>query len=106
MSYKKTSVAIIVLCLILLLQTSFLVHFGLFGYVPNLIVVFLIFWNIFDRDKNLISSGLIASIFGGLLLDLFSSRIIGFNVAIMIAMSFFIKVIFKNYVRVPFIERF
>lgn len=83
-----------------LFQSGFLAHFRLFGVFPNLILILVVVVNLWEEPKN--RFGVFVAFFGGLLVDVFSSRPIGFNVLIFLAAVLFIKVILKNYVRIPF----
>ncbi len=69
-------------------QSSFLVHFPIFGWVINLSLIlavwFLIFWN-FKR-------GLVFAFFSGLFLDFFSAEPFGLNLG-----SFVFCLIFINF---------
>lgn len=83
-----------------LFQASFLVHFGLWGWVPNLILIFVALLNIFTPDAKL---GIGAAFIGGFFLDVFSDNFIGFWILILLAVALFIKFILTRYVRVPFV---
>ena len=86
-----------------LLQSSFLVHFGILGYVLNFILIITIFINLFEESqKNL---GISAAFIGGFFLDIFSENFFGFWILTLLAMSLFIKFIFKRYVRFPIPRR-
>ena len=85
--------------LLALLQTSFLVHFRMLGFVPNIIFIAVILINLFEKPKKY--SGLYAGFIGGLFLDIFSSAFIGFYMLILIAVSLFIKIILRKYVWAP-----
>jgi len=99
----KFLISIIVLYFLTLLQTSFLVHFTIFGVVPNLVLFLIIIWNIFEKADNKL--GLYQAIIGGFFLDIFSNRIIGFNILFLFLLAFLLKTIFKKYVQVPFIKK-
>lgn len=98
----KVLISTMVLYFLVLVQTSFLVHFTVFDMVPNFVLAIVILWNIFE-DKSA-SSGLYIAIIAGFLLDIFSNRIIGFNIIIMLTIAIFLKVVFKNYVQIPFFK--
>jgi rod shape-determining protein MreD len=82
-----------------LLQTTFLVHFGIFGFIPNITFLLVILINLFERPKDY--SGIILSLIGGALLDIYSSRPIGFYIIILLASSLLIKFAIRRYVRIP-----
>ncbi len=100
---KKILISVILLYFLALLQTSFLVHFSISGIVPNLILILIILWNLFEKSKNYF--GLSNALVGGFFLDIFSNRPIGFFILILGMTAVFIKFFIKNYVRIPFIER-
>lgn len=86
-----------------LFQSSFLLHFNIFAWTPNIILIVLILWGIIESPKKYCA--LWASLIGGFFLDIFSVRFFGFNILLFLAMSLFLKFIFKNYVRIPFFEK-
>jgi rod shape-determining protein MreD len=101
--FKKILISIIVFYFLVLIQTSFWVHFNILGIVPNLVLISVILWNLFEKSKNYF--GLYAALIGGLFLDIFSNRFIGFYILISLALAVFLKLVFKRYVRIPFIEK-
>lgn len=86
-----------------LLQTSFLVHFNIPGFLPNLVLILVVLINLFQKAENY--SGVAGAVLGGFFLDIFSSWPIGFWILTLFLTSIFIKKIFKDYVRIPFAER-
>ena len=100
---KKVLISIIVFYFLVLIQTSFLVHFTLFGAVPNLVLILIIIWNFLEKRKNYF--GVINGLIGGFFLDIFSNHFIGFYVLILVGLAILIKLIFKRYVRIPFIDK-
>ena len=91
---KKILFLIILFYLLVLLQTSFLVHFSIFGIVPNLMVVLVILWNIFEKQEKQL--GLANALIGGIFLDIFSSGLFGFYIFILLIISVFIKFYLKK----------
>jgi len=83
---------------LVLIQTSFLVHFTIFNAVPNLVLISVIIWNFLEKRRNYF--GVINGLIGGFFLDIFSGRLIGFYVLILAGLAIFIKLIFKRYVRI------
>lgn len=86
---------------LILIQTSFLVHFNFgwrLGFLPILIIITLI--NFFEPTTKK-SVGGYSAFFGGLFLDIFSENFFGFWIFISLVLSFFIKFIFKKHVRLP-----
>ena len=86
-----------------LLQSGFLAHFRLFGLVPNLILILIIIVNFWEEKKK--SLGIFSAFLGGLFIDVFSGRPFGFDILIYLAIALFVKMILKNYVRIPFGQR-
>jgi len=84
---------------LILFQTSFFVHFK----PLNLTLILVIFLNLFQDPKS--KDGILAAIFGGFFLDIFSENLIGFHVLILIAIAIFLKLIFRKYVRIPTIKK-
>ncbi len=100
---KKILISIIVFYFLVLIQTSFLVHFTIFDAVPNIVLILVVAWNLLEKRKNYL--GIINALIGGFFLDIFSNRFIGFYVLILVGLAIFIKLIFKRYVRIPFIDK-
>lgn len=101
--FKKILISIIVFYFLVLIQTSFLVHFTIFDAVPNIVLILVIVWNILEKRKNHL--GVINALMGGFFLDIFSNRFIGFYILILVGLAILIKLIFKRYVRIPFIDK-
>ena len=100
---KKTLFLILLSYVLVLFQASFLVHFQIAGMVVNLVFISVLLWNFFEREESVF--GVVHAFFGGLFLDIFSQRLIGFHIVILVAIALFLKFIFKRYVRIPFLER-
>ncbi len=86
---KKILISVILLYFLALLQTSFLVHFSISGIVPNLILILIILWNLFEKKGG--SLGMYNALIGGFFLDVFSNRPIGFYILILVILAIFIK---------------
>lgn len=99
---KKILILVIFFYILVLIQTSFLIHFNIRGITPNLILISVILINLFAKPQNY--SGLFSAIFGGFFLDIFSERPIGFSILILMLIAILIKVILKKYVRIPVIK--
>ena len=80
---------------LILLQESFFLHF--FPYVPNFVLVTICLVNLFEGRKD--NSGIYLSLVGGFFLDVFSENLFGFYILTSLLMSFFIKMILKNYIQ-------
>lgn len=99
---KKIVFLLIIFYFLILLQTSFLVHFSFWGIVPNLVFIALIFINLFEKPEKKL--GIIAGLLGGFYLDIFSlsfQGFFGFYTLISLATSLFIKFILRKHVRLP-----
>ncbi len=99
---KKVLILIIFFYILVLLQTSFLVYFPIFGVFPNLILIAVILINLFERQQE--NLGIFSAFIGGFFLDNFFSgtlgiNFIGFYIIILLAVAIFIKFILKKYVR-------
>jgi len=105
----KTFSIILFLYFLTLFQTSFFPHFQQFLPVPNfgggviLVIITVILINLFQGQKE--NLGFFAAFFGGFFLDVFSEDFIGFWVLILLDTAFFIKYIFKKYVRFPTLQK-
>jgi len=100
---RKLLILTIILYLLVILQTSFLVHFNIAGLTLNIALFLVIIWNILEDPKKYL--GIYLALIAGFFLDVFSSYFIGFNILIFLMLSLFIKYIFKKYVRIPFLEK-
>ncbi|MDO8474570.1 MAG: hypothetical protein Q7S62_03460 [bacterium] len=84
------------------LQTSFLAHFALQGFVIPLVIIGVSILGIVAQTSF---AGLLGVFAGGLVLDVFSQHFFGYWTLIMVlvfcAVSFFIH----TYVRFPFLKR-
>ena len=105
MKFKKILFLTLILYILVLLQSSFLVHFSLFGIVPNLVMILVVLLNLLEKDREFFSLGLLAAFIGGFFLDIFSIRIIGFYILILVILALFIKIIIRKHVRIPISER-
>lgn len=94
---KNILLIILLFGVLILLQTSFLVHFAIRGVVPNFILAAIILINFFeDPGKKL---GILAAFLGGLFLDAFSQNFFGFYFLISMASSLFLKYLFRKHIR-------
>jgi hypothetical protein len=112
---KKVLVIAILFYFLVLFQTSFLVHFDINGYILNLVLILVvilsilkppIFFKKMGAKRIPENFGIWGAFFGGFFLDIFSSRPIGFQILILLGLSFFIKLILNKYVRTPIFKRF
>ncbi|MBZ9572001.1 hypothetical protein KJA15_01510 [Patescibacteria group bacterium] len=89
--------------LLVLIQTSFLIHFNIFGIIPNFVLISALILNLFERPEK--NNGILVAAFGGFFLDIFSEKFIGFQTLILLGMAVFIKLILKRYVRIQIIKK-
>lgn len=99
---RKILILIIFLYILVLLQTSFLPYFYIFGLLPNLVLITVILINLFEKQQE--NLGIFSAFIGGFFLDIFSKgflgiNFIGFNILILLGIAIFIKFILKSYVR-------
>ncbi|XOB40671.1 MAG: rod shape-determining protein MreD [Candidatus Nealsonbacteria bacterium] len=80
---------------LILLQTSFFVHF--FGYLPNLLLIIIVLINLSERQKD--NFGIFSGFIAGFFLDIFSENFIGYHVLICLSLSLFIKLVLKKYIK-------
>jgi len=104
---KKILFFVFFFYLLVLIQTSFLVKFSIFGIVPNLVLISVILFNVFTDPKQ--NSGVLAAFIAGFFLDVFSRGpfgFFGFYTLISMLLALFLKFILKNYVQVSFFKKF
>lgn len=87
----RTIILLICLYILVLIQVSFLPHFSL---APNLILALVILVNIFENPRQ--STGVWTALLGGFFLDVFSGRLFGFWILIMLAVAVLLKYFFKR----------
>jgi len=93
---KKIFLILITLYFFTILQTSFLIYFSIFGLVLNLVFIFVILLNSFERIED--NTGMLAALLGGFFLDVFSSRFFGFYTLILVFLSLIIKYVIKKHI--------
>jgi rod shape-determining protein MreD len=97
---KKILLIFISFYILFLLQASFLVHFNINGWVPNLILIAVILINLFEKPKE--SLGPFSAIVGGFFSDVSFEpplNFIGFHILVFFLLSVFIKYFLKRYVQ-------
>ncbi|MDD2731732.1 MAG: hypothetical protein PHI53_00890 [Candidatus Pacebacteria bacterium] len=103
MNFLKGLSFILLFYLLALLETTFLVFFNIFGVTLNLILIIVMLWNIFESSKSFF--GLYLAFIGGFFLDVFSSSsFFSYNILLFLIISFVIKMVIKDYVRIPFAQ--
>ena len=100
---KKIISMFVLFYFLALLQTSFFVHWFPNGMVPNLIAVIAVVLSIFEHPRS--NAGLWAALSGGFFLDLFSEKPMGFWIALLLGISFALKIMFEYYVRPPIFKK-
>jgi len=94
---RKILISFVILYLLVLFESSFLIHFEIFYRVPSLILISIFFLNLFEDPNGL--RGIFCALFGGLFWDIFSNELIGFHILILIALAIFIKFTVRKYIR-------
>jgi len=96
---SKIFFIILISYLLVLVQTSLSPHFAFSYKIPNLILISVILFNLFEAPKE--KAGLFFAFFGGFFLDIFSENFLGFWILILLIVAFFIKLFLRKYVRIP-----
>lgn len=97
---KNFLILILVAYFLIIFQTSFLAHFGVWRYLPNLAILFVVFFNLFENQQE--KNGLAIAGISGFLLDVFSASPFGLYTAILIMAALIIKIIVKRYFYLKF----
>jgi len=103
---KKFLFLLIFIYFLALFQTSFLFQFNFWGIVPNYVLLFVVFINIFEKPEGKI--GLIVALFGGFFMDIFSfsyTYFFGFYIIAFLLVYLIIRFFLRNYVQVPIIKQ-
>ncbi|MFH1509830.1 MAG: rod shape-determining protein MreD [Candidatus Nealsonbacteria bacterium] len=103
---KKSLFLIIFIYFLALFQISFLSQFNFWGIVPNYVLLFVIFINIFEKQEGII--GLISALLGGIFMDIFSFSSVyffGFYTVIFLLIYLIMRFFLRNYVQVPIIKQ-
>ena len=91
-----------------ILESSFLVHFKVFNFFPNLILISVVLINLFESPRRFL--GISSSVFGGFFMDIFADpffsqsffgNFFGFYIIALVALSFSIKLILRQYIQLP-----
>lgn len=102
-SLVKGAIIFLVMYIFVVLQSSFLSYFSLYGFVPNFVLIFSIIWVLFERPNY--NFGVFVAFSAGLFFDIFFSPILGYNILIFSISAIALKYILRNYVRIPLTER-
>lgn len=89
--------------MLVLFQTSFLVHLNVAGIIPNLILIIVFLLNLLEKAQK--NDGIFGAAISGFFWDIFSEKFIGFHILILISLAILIKLILKRYVRIQIIKR-
>ncbi|PIZ89974.1 MAG: hypothetical protein COX88_00930 [Candidatus Nealsonbacteria bacterium CG_4_10_14_0_2_um_filter_35_20] len=101
----KIFLILIIFYFLVLIQISFLPFFTIFSKNIHLILILIIVINLIEKPKGKV--GLYSAIFGGIFLDISSSYyFLGFNTAVFLAISIFLKLILLRYVKLPSFQKF
>lgn len=96
---KKTIFFFIVFYVLALVQVSFFAHFPSFNGIPNILIVFVFLLNLFENADSRV--GMFVACVAGFFLDVFSQGIFGFWIGMLFAGALLIKLLKRNYVRLP-----
>jgi len=103
---KKNIILILLFYFLVIIQTSFLVHFEIFSRKwIGLLVIFipLLLINLFEIPEK--KSGVVAAAFAGFFIDVFSSGFFSVYLLTAIIFSLLIKFILRRYVRFPVFKK-
>jgi len=92
---RKVIILILIFYILALFQTSFLVHFR----ALNLILILVIFINLFERAEG--NLGFYSALLGGFFLDIFSEKPLGFHILSLLILALLVKMVLKRYIQLP-----
>lgn len=93
----KYIISLFLLYFLVLFQTSFLVD------LFNLTFWVIIFWSFLEKKES--DLAFFNALIGGFFLDIFSNNFIGFNIIILLTLTFLIKYLIRPHVKIPYVER-
>lgn len=99
---KQTFLFVSIFSFLALLQTSFMAHFTIQGFVIPIVMIAVFMLSVFARVS---SAGLLGVFIGGVLLDVFSQYFFGYWTVIAVLMFCVVSFIIHTYVRIPFLKR-
>ncbi len=91
---KKILIFVLFFFFLALIQTSFLIHFDIYGVSLNLVLISVILVNFFEKPWQ--KTGLVIAAIGGFYLDLFSNFQIGVSLLVLVVLALLIKRILKT----------
>jgi len=96
MNVKKLLILIVLFYFLALLQSSFLIHFNLFGAVPNLVFILFFMLVFFEKNKQPVQlesyySVAYTAIIAGIFLDFFSYTYLGPSTILFLAIGLILK---------------
>ncbi|MBU2539830.1 rod shape-determining protein MreD [Patescibacteria group bacterium] len=97
--FYKPLILIVFFYFISLIQNSFLVHFSIFGVIPNLVLILVCLFIFFEKTQTYY--GLVSAVIGGFFLDIFSGSFIGISTLSLIIIYFLIKEILCHLKDIP-----
>ena len=103
---KKTIFLLFFIYFLTLLQVSFLSHFSFWGFVPNYVLLFLIFINLFEDSDG--KFGLMVALIGGFFMDVFSFHsdyFFGIYMLFFLLVYLVLRFLVRNYVKLPSIKK-
>jgi len=103
MSFFRYCLLFVILYVCAVLQTSFLVHFAVGGFVLNVVLLVVIGIAFIQPQGSLFPMAAAAS--GGFFLDVFSGKPFGYYLVILFVIALSIQIIIRRYVSLPFLEK-
>ncbi len=79
-----------------ILQSSFFIHFPIYGLVPNLLLALVLIYNLLEDFKRV--EGFYIAVFAGFWVDVFSTMPIGTYVVSFLFLAYLLKRILRRYV--------
>lgn len=99
---KQAFFLIFIFVFLALLQTSFLAHFALQGFVIPLAIIGVVILGVFARVSFV---GLLGVFVGGLVLDVFSQHFFGYWTLVVVLVFCVVSFFTHTYVRFPILKR-
>ncbi len=94
---KRFLIFFILLVILIILQTTFLFRLDIFGLKFNVVILYIVFLNLFEKEER--ETGLWIGGLGGFLLDLYSSYYFGIFTIGLFILSLVLKTIRRKYLK-------
>ncbi len=99
---KQAFFLILMFVFLAFLQTSFLAHFPLQGFVIPVVIIGVSMVSVFVKAPF---AGLLGAFAGGLVLDVFSQHVFGYWTIVVVLVLCIVSFLVHTYVRFPFLKR-